>query len=863
MQTITTTLYALELPDTFTVVKQERLFIQAEDRTLANKVQFPMLSVTVYKIEELHTETYKGATLQEKFEDACLSLGFKSEKRSSEKTTINGLETFLFQADTDAPWMDLHFKIRYFYVGILLDDDYMLEFRAQHETLPSDELASWVTPAFNSLQIFGDADLRNQTWKLHEDDMEADAKVLEQSLRAQEEARRNAAEKEKQDKKERFAKVEIPSDGTEIFNIADFNFEFLPEETKLNIGEFSKEVHVVLKAKTSSIKKAVEAKLLGDYPKDGLVTLTIPAKGIHATGIPTGQLYFEDGKTNAPLFLNARVEGADYGLQFSGCVTFEKGWVILKGELGKSYNDLIFPVSIKKKFDVSDIQWQHYRFTSMEETATANPKEVRFLNLVNPDFQSFPDAILTFKNLEELTISQKSPNWEKEKLTFAKLPEAIGQLQQLKKIYINGLALQELPESIATLTALEQLSVNNCDLRAVPKGIWHLPQLKYLWLSSNQLTHISDDINLPALQNISLDKNQFKTLPENLAKQPTLKKIDLKGNPLESLPQAFNEITEIGLPMEDKLRLLDFDYKGADGKGLVPWNDAMFWSQHDTDLLPEIRSVIKENQLNEHAAALESMVKKAIGFTHTGEEDYKEIGNHRFGGMPDLPETIPYPRFGDNWREDKDDYVYEFLGQINCEQLAHLQDYLPRTGMLFFFLETIHSVYGGSANPAKVLYCEDTSPLLSGKRFQFSRDDYSEMFNAAYAPYKVKADKMNSAPSFYASYVNKHLFLGEAEKLKEEEALLDDLYDSFERPINEKNTFQYAVNAHGFTQHEAPELQASLAKKGNPEDWMTLMVFTSAGDMQWGDAGDLFFVIHKSDLAKGDFSNVFVTMESS
>jgi len=33
--------------------------------------------------------------------------------------------------------------------------------------------------------------------------------------------------------------------------------------------------------------------------------------------------------------------------------------------------------------------------------------------------------------------------------------------------------------------------------------------------------------------------------------------------------------------------------------------------------------------------------------------------------------------------------------------------------------------------------------------------------------------------------------------------------------------------------------------------------------MQWGDAGDLFFVIHKSDLAKGDFSNVFITMESS
>lgn len=48
------------------------------------------------------------------------------------------------------------------------------------------------------------------------------------------------------------------------------------------------------------------------------------------------------------------------------------------------------------------------------------------------------------------------------------------------------------------------------------------------------------------------------------------------------------------------------------------------------------------------------------------------------------------------------------------------------------------------------------------------------------------------------------------------------------------------MNNHGFTQHEAPELQASLALKGNPEDWVILLTVTSSGDMQWGDAGDIF-----------------------
>lgn len=71
------------------------------------------------------------------------------------------------------------------------------------------------------------------------------------------------------------------------------------------------------------------------------------------------------------------------------------------------------------------------------------------------------------------------------------------------------------------------------------------------------------------------------------------------------------------------------------------------------------------------------------------------------------------------------------------------------------------------------------------------------------------------------------------------------------------------MNAYAFTQHESPELQAALTWKGDPQDWVTLLLVSSKGNFQWGDAGDLFFVIHKSNLAKRDFSKVFVTLESS
>lgn len=856
MQKIETPLFKLTIPESFDKLTKNKIRIQADDLNSPNVVQPPLISVTVFKIEELYTDVYKGNTLQEKFEDSCISLSYKSEKLSADKITFMGMETFILHAHTDAAWQDTYFKIRYFYAGILIDDEYMLEFRAMHEKLPSDDLDTWVLPAFESIEIIGDTALRHQTWKQHILDMEEEERKYEEALE-------DNSQEEEAIKKRRFCAVQIPENGEEICDIGDFDFEFIPEGCSIGIGELSGEIYVAIKAKTSEIKRGVKAKLLDDYPGDGVVTLNIPAKGVHDRGVPKGMLYFEEEKTNAPLFLNAGSEGFEYSLAFCGSVTFDSDWVLLKGEMTKSYLDHAFPVLIAKKIDTSKLEWRHYRFSSMEEVATAKPEVVRFLYLQNPEFIQLPDEIFKFKNLEDLTISSRSNSWDNEKIPLKVIQPEIDELKKLNSLHISGASVEELPERIANLMRLEQLNISNCELKTLPNGIFKLSKLKYLWVSSNFLTSLPDEIDLPELQIISLDRNKFETLPEALAKQPNLKKITLEDNPLENLPELFNKVEDIELAMEDKLRLLNFDYNGADGKGLVSWDDAVFWSRNDEELTPQLEAIIEENKLQEYSSALISMVKQAIGFSHLEEEDYSDIGNHRFGGMPDLPENIDYPRFGDNWREDKQDCVYEFIGQINCSQIAYLQEYLPRTGTLFFFLETIHNIYGGHNNPGKVIYVSDNENLASGKRFQFTEDDYSEMVGEGYQGYKAEAIKMNSVPSMYASYANKHLFLGEAEKLKDNERLQEDLGDLFEYPINENTPYEYAVNAYGFTQHENAELQASLKKKGNPQDWITLLTVTSAGDMQWGDAGDLFFVIHKSDLAKCDFSNVFVTMESS
>lgn len=854
MKTIAHELFTLDIPNFLEERDRSSVGVWTDDREGVHKNQWPTLDVVVLPLADLESDTYEGDDWISKFEDSCLSRYFRSEKLYGEHKRIQGFDAYVMEAHTDTSFQKTLYMINYLFVCIRLDERFYLQFAAVHEKNASAKLENWVLDAFGSLQVLGSVHDRGQAWDAH-------IKITE--AMAHDNTPISDVVTEITSIKTTYS-PKIPEDGKAIFQVGDFYFDIVEDEgTAMYISDFSNELTVKIAAKTNAVTKAVKAQLLDDYPGDGVVTIEINAKGIHQEGIPTGELHFEEGKTNAPLFLYSRIKGFDYRLDFNGTVKFEAGWLLLEGQMTKSYHNKSFPITVCKKFDLFRLQWKDYRFTSLSETVTAKPEEVRFLSIENPAFLSLPEVIFNFVNLKELRVFLKSNLWDGKKLPLQEISEKIGGLKQLTHLQISGCAIAALPESLGTLKELQHLSVNNCALQLVPKGVWQLPNLKFIWLESNQLAHIPETIDLPGLAHISLKENQLKTLPATLADQPQLKKVNLDKNPLEILPQNFNKIQTIELTMEDKLRLLDFEYHGADGSGLVAWNDQAFYALDDQDLMQQVQNVITNNKLQEYQNALSSLVKKSIGFCHVAEEDYTIIGNHRFGGLPDLPLNVPYPRFGENWSAQKKDYVYEFIGQINCGDIAQVQSYLPRKGMLFFFLETLHNVDGGQSNPGLVIYVEDSESLASGSRFAFDSEDYFEMVDDAYQGFKVSAKKMNSVPSFYASYTNKHLFLGEAAMLAEDDELLEELYDVFEDPINKKNHCDYAMNAYGFSQHEHPELQAALVKKGRPQDWITLLKVTSSGDMQWNDAGELFFVIHKSDLAKKDFSNVFVTLESS
>jgi uncharacterized protein YwqG len=442
------------------------------------------------------------------------------------------------------------------------------------------------------------------------------------------------------------------------------------------------------------------------------------------------------------------------------------------------------------------------------------------------------------------------------------LPDWLGHWTELERLSVYNFPLGRLPDSIGQLPRLTQLFCQSCALEALPSALCRLPQLEQLMFSGNRLTALPAEIDLPALRHLSLSDNLLEALPDTLTGQaPRLRTLDIQRNPFRRLPaEVLAAIPEVRLEVEVRQQL-------APKPPIVggPYPAEAYRIENDPGRKAELETLLAEAQIGEPAADFfRATATPAIGFTQSPDQtDYGRVGCHRFGGLPDLPAGSEYPRFG------ADDRAYEFIAQLDCAVLAPLQDYLPRTGFLFFFLSTFHDLYGGDlAYPvALVRYHDVTRADLrpGGPTFStLTAADYFEAFGTeptrpgwgtpCYRGFDAEAAPTVGLAPTYAIDANRSLF---ASVLSEMEVTEDtDLPASEER-------FDHVSGGYGFSQHELPAVAAANALGGDPRDYVLLLDVQSRGDMQWGDAGELQLVIHKGALAKLDFSRVFAGMYSS
>ncbi|KAG0430309.1 hypothetical protein HPB47_022798, partial [Ixodes persulcatus] len=128
-------------------------------------------------------------------------------------------------------------------------------------------------------------------------------------------------------------------------------------------------------------------------------------------------------------------------------------------------------------------------------------------------------------------------------MDLVKLARKSGQLN------LTGRGMIEVPEivwNINNLTEEERqglsVSLDHCD----GDRWWDQADLTKLYLSSNQLTVLSPDIErLQALNILEVNDNQLCGLPETIGKLGQLSKLNISRNKIESLPDSFFELKEL------------------------------------------------------------------------------------------------------------------------------------------------------------------------------------------------------------------------------------------------------------------------------------------------------------------------------
>ncbi|MEM6725334.1 MAG: leucine-rich repeat domain-containing protein [Bacteroidota bacterium] len=113
-----------------------------------------------------------------------------------------------------------------------------------------------------------------------------------------------------------------------------------------------------------------------------------------------------------------------------------------------------------------------------------------------------------------------------------RLPEAIGQLGQLRLIALSATSVSHFPSSFADLK-IQELWMINCKLDHCFLEICDLQNLTLLTLRQNQLKQLPDHFaKLHKLEILDLARNRLTDIPSVLWQLPNLKQLNLEENNL-------------------------------------------------------------------------------------------------------------------------------------------------------------------------------------------------------------------------------------------------------------------------------------------------------------------------------------------
>lgn len=222
----------------------------------------------------------------------------------------------------------------------------------------------------------------------------------------------------------------------------------------------------------------------------------------------------------------------------------------------------------------------------------------------------------------------------------------------------------------------------------------------------------------------------------------------------------------------------------------------------------------------------------------------------KFGGMPDVPKNFIWPTRGD--------VCLPFLLQIDFTEIngdGALADF-PRTGLLYLFVDgedvdDPEFEYGEEpyedGRTFKILYFDRADGLISAQRPEALVTVYKE-FNVSAETVKTYPDTEDCKEAFDI-YCDRPV------------GGMDDAYDYMQGKDMDSTLIG------GWASYIQESALPEAGRTDNNGEWVLLMQIISYFDkswddcMLWGDAGNIYMFIRKTDLQARNFNNVKFDMQ--
>lgn len=220
-------------------------------------------------------------------------------------------------------------------------------------------------------------------------------------------------------------------------------------------------------------------------------------------------------------------------------------------------------------------------------------------------------------------------------------------------------------------------------------------------------------------------------------------------------------------------------------------------------------------------------------------------GRSRLGGVPDLAGA--WPRY--------EGRPLSCVAQLDLAELRAVggPDWLPDQGRLLFFYELEHGGWGiGPEDAGSSVVIHETGPVVAA----VEPDDLPHDFRIPAYPVALVRDV--SFPSEERLPID---WAGlDAASVKALQQAIDDLLPP--SPAHQIGGYPFPVQN---DEMEAECQRVAGGGSGEAADWRLLLQLDTDDDagMMWCDVGTLYFWIREQDARAGDFSNIWMILQSN